>query len=103
MTDYETQITQLEKQLAKAKAEKAMQDEFLSTLTPEQRLAEKLHASLCCENHTDGCGWHYEKWSNPSYSRTRWTNKAIQVLSVCEELGINEDSAMKIISATKVV
>ncbi len=101
MTDYETQIAQLEAQLARAKAEKEKQDAILAKLTPEQALAEKLHAKLCYENHTDGCGWHYEKWNDPSYAKKMWKTRAIKVLAICEELRISEDDALKIITAIK--
>lgn len=41
-------------------------------------IAEIIHEKLCLFNHTDGCGWFYEKWdgvdTNPEYyklNRTR--------------------------------
>jgi len=30
-------------------------------LTPEKKLAVYLHEKFCAANHTDGCGWFYEK------------------------------------------
>lgn len=37
-------------------------------MTREQKLATVLHALRCRWNHTDGCGWYYDKggWTDSS-------------------------------------
>lgn len=49
-------------------------------LSDEQRLAELIHDSQCRWNHTDGCGWFYESWDKPGYSRNEYVEKARNVL-----------------------
>jgi hypothetical protein len=48
------------------------------------RLAELIHSKMCTWNHTDGCGWHYEKWEDaitqPHSARKRYLDKARAVL-----------------------
>lgn len=40
--------------------------EQAKTIQPKYILADKLHGCLCHHNHTDGCGWFYEKsWDDP--------------------------------------
>lgn len=72
---------QLEEELRKRKEE----ENRLSALTPERRLAEKLHERLCHWNHTDGCGWFYGSWSNPCDTRKRWAAKAQAALQITDE------------------
>lgn len=36
-------------------------------LPAEFRLAEYIHDTFCKQNHTDGCGWDYEKWQDPTH------------------------------------
>ena len=57
----------------------------LHSLRPEIRLAEWLHEKLCIQNHTDGCGFWYESWEKPTYSRVEWFRKAVSMLRVSDE------------------
>ena len=52
-------------------------------------VAVLLHDALCSYNHTDGCGWGYEKDSWQSDDHARWFRKAEHV---CSEVGIEEAS-----------
>lgn len=57
-----------------------------SGLDPEDvELAELLHENLCHANHTDGCDWYYNKWTNPGYDRQRYLEKAWRL----REAGLN--------------
>jgi len=51
-------------------------------MSDDKKLAEVLHEKQCHMNHTDGCGWHYESWSNlGTYSsRLRYLEKAREIL-----------------------
>jgi hypothetical protein len=78
MADNSEKIKKLEDELAQAKKE---QVEF-NALTEEQRLAEIIHSKMCHWNHTDGCGWFYDKWSDNRHNgyRVEYLNKAIAIL-----------------------
>jgi hypothetical protein len=82
------QIEALEKQ--KKELERKLEE--AKSLTPAQQLAEILHSKICHWNHTDGCGWHYESWINPGYSRKEYLEKAKGIL---EEVDFN--AAIKVI------
>lgn len=47
-------------------------------------LAEFLHEKLCHQNHTDGCSWHYEKWSDfdNSWTKKRYYAMAKKLLAI---------------------
>ena len=60
---------------------KANQTEFES-LPENYKLAEKIHTSTCRFNHTDGCSWEYENWSDKlGDTRKRYIKKADRVLT----------------------
>lgn len=48
-------------------------------LTPEQSLAEELHALLCKANHVDDCDWAYGSWEKPSRAHRFYFDKALKV------------------------
>jgi hypothetical protein len=45
-----------------------------SELTPQQieRLADYYHERECTRNHTDGCGWFYEKAASYPPTAKKW-------------------------------
>jgi hypothetical protein len=49
-------------------------------LKPEETIAELLHTKLCTSNHDDRCGWDYESWERPGYSRSEYLKKATKIL-----------------------
>lgn len=59
-------------------------------LTVEQRVAEFLHSRFCRFNHTDGCGFYYENWEKPGYSRKEWLKKANSLLENFDEYEIKD-------------
>ena len=77
---HSKKIKELEEEISKLKAEQAE----LMVLPENKQLAEALHKKLCRWNHTDGCGWFYESWEKPGFSRNDWLNKAREVLKVTD-------------------
>lgn len=60
--------------------------EHLRKMGPEIEMAEILHNSLCRFNHTDGCGWGYEKiedFFKPGTTKNIWAEKAKKILETC--------------------
>jgi len=87
-TDIDNQIKELESKIQELKAEKKR----LSLMPENQRLAEAIHSKQCHWNHTDGCGWYYEKWDSPSYSKNEYLKKANAMLAE-----MSFEQAMKVI------
>lgn len=59
----------------------------VKTMKPKYVLAEKLHECLCHHNHTDACGWFYEKnwddpWNSEYSAHSRYLEKAENVIAV---------------------
>jgi hypothetical protein len=63
------------------RAELLLEKQKFEALTDTQKLADLLHTKRCTANHTDGCGWCYESWAKPGYSRNMWWDKADEVLN----------------------
>lgn len=78
--NIDKEIEGLVKNLTALKNKKAE----LLNLSDDKRLAEHLHEKVCNTNHTDGCGWHYESWSNMGFSRNYYLEKAINILKVTD-------------------
>ena len=61
--------------------------------SPDHQLAKELHGMLCTQNHTDGCGWHYEfnnkqdNWSG--HAHTEYLKKAQKLISHCDSEGMD--------------
>ena len=53
-------------------------------LEPLRGLAARMHDLLCAWNHTDGCGWEYERvggghnWA--AYSHDRWLRHVLRMI-----------------------
>lgn len=63
------------------------------------RLAEILHKKLCHWNHTDGCSWLYEKWSDalrPQSVKKEYLDMSRKIL---QEFNIND--AIKFVDLMK--
>lgn len=90
MQDLDKQIAETEKELGRLRARK----QALDDLTPDKRLAELLHRTMCHYNHTDGCGWHYENWTDPRHARKQYLAMAQRLLKV-----VDEDTATKVVHA----
>ena len=78
MKNYNKEIEELEVKLKLLKEEKKKFD----LMQPNYQLAEILHEKLCHWNHTDGCGWYYEKWEGfgEKSERQRYLDKANKIL-----------------------
>lgn len=61
MNELDKKIQNAKDELAKLEGVKAE----INSLRNDKRLAIRLHACLCHYNHTDACGWHYEKDTDP--------------------------------------
>ncbi len=83
-----SEIAELEAKLAEKKKEKAKFD----AMPERQRLAEIIHEKQCTWNHTDGCGWYYESWEKPGYSRNEYLEKADKLLKI-----VDYDTAIKVV------
>lgn len=62
------------------------QAEFVA-LQPAQQLATILHKGMCHRNHTDECGWEYDRWSidgRDTGIRKEYLEKAERVLAVVD-------------------
>ena len=46
-------------------------------------LAFDLHDRFCHFNHTDGCGWHYEKEDWQGNAHQYWLDRAKLILALC--------------------
>lgn len=69
-----------------------------------QAVADVLHEGLCRMNHTDGCGYEYESWSNVTNtsagSKVRWLSKARKVIDFAEENKVPVKTLTDLIIAT---
>ena len=73
----------------------------VNNLTVEQELAETFHLTLCGWNHTDGCGWFYESWNDPGYSRNKYLDIVHQIIKICNSRLTKEEiiEIVKILAA----
>lgn len=72
INELQKKIDELTNELEEEKEELAK-----SNLDPNDiELAELLHNYLCHHNHTDGCGWYYESWDKPGWSKNWYLEKA---------------------------
>lgn len=73
---------------------------MIQMLTPEQRVADYIHESMCHMNHIDCCSWHYEfkngiaQWEE--HAHKIYLDKAIALLSV---EGMTEEKAIAVLDA----
>jgi hypothetical protein len=72
MNKYDVEILEVENQYRKKIKElKAISIESKKHEIPEneREVAELLHSKMCKYNHTDACGWFYDKGDWTEYSR----------------------------------
>ncbi len=75
----------------------SVNQERLASLTPSQRIAEKLHELECDLSHEDICDFDYDKnWEKPGATRQEYLKRAERLLEVLSD---NENKAMKVIEA----
>lgn len=98
-------IEQIDADIAKLKAER--ESVIIAAKAPlNQRIAILLHDTQCRHNHTDACGWHYEKdrgdvhvWTGNSHSN--WLAKADAMIAQLGRIGsFDEDTIYKVAQAT---
>lgn len=74
--EIDNEIKELQNQIAKLEAKK----KELEGMAKNHRLAEAIHSKQCHAAHEDQCGWYYENWSKPGYSRKAYLEKADAML-----------------------
>lgn len=71
-----------------------------------KKLAIRLHATFCHDNHDDQCSWFYEDnygyndlsiWNREAHKR--WLDKAIEFNECCKINGISTDTQNQLIDA----
>lgn len=73
-------------------------------LGPEFVLANHLHDTFCTSNHTDQCGWYYDKWelaasvTSSLTSKGMYLERAQTLLKELEILGISPSLASTIVT-----
>jgi hypothetical protein len=82
--DNSKNITRLEREIEERELKigklKESQKEF-EVLPENYKLAEKIHDITCSWNHTDGCSWEYENWTDKlGGTRDRYIEKADRML-----------------------
>lgn len=87
-SNIDDQIKELETKIQELKTEKKR----LALMPENQRLAEAIHSKQCHFAHEDQCGWYYEKWDSPSYSKNEYLKKANAMLAE-----MSFEQAMKVI------
>jgi hypothetical protein len=69
-------------------------------LPTECHLADFMHKILCIHNHTDQCGWYYEKWydgiKGKAWHKAEYIKKAKKILKE-----VDYDKAVAIIKILK--
>lgn len=80
MTNYDEQIRDLEYKINLIKEKK----DKLASMPIEHRLADTLHGKMCHWNHTDGCGYHYEKWDKPGTEKNLELTRIERIISALE-------------------
>ena len=71
-------VADLKRRLSEAEGRLADMDGGVAG-DPDVGLAELIHDITCRENHTDGCGWHYESWERPGTVRLEYLVRANEV------------------------
>jgi hypothetical protein len=83
----------------RAEADRIERDAKKHASSPvEQRIAEALHSMFCHWNHIDGCGWEYESWERPGWSRDNYLKKARKTIENCTELGLSAETVLLVLN-----
>ena len=77
MRDYDLEIKKLEDEIVDLRKEK----ELFGNKEDRFKLAELLHEKQCHANHTDHCDWSYGSWNKLNYFRTKYLEKAVNMLN----------------------
>lgn len=88
INEIDKKIAELKNQIQEWELKKAKYEK----MPRNYRLAEALHDVQCTWNHADGCGWYYESWENPGFSRQEYLKKANEMLNE-----MTFEDAMKVI------
>jgi hypothetical protein len=80
LDDLDRQINQLENELTELKAEKERRK-----MPVAHRLADELHMIICHHDHTEYCGYLYEKWEDPGYAKSRERQRINNLLNIVDE------------------
>ncbi len=80
---------------------KALKDELesleeeekrIDILGGEYKIAEYLHEELCRLDHTDVCGWYYDKGDWSESSRKKYLKKASELI----DMGLTDEQIVKL-------
>lgn len=86
------ELSQVEQELAALNKRKAELEKTIASMTPEKILAEKLHEKFCTWNHTDGCGWFYDRGDWTEHSRQSYLKQASSIIGTARNLADGEVS-----------
>jgi hypothetical protein len=100
----EFDISAAEKQVALIQSQIDAEKKRLSSMTPEQKLAEALHDAVCTWNHTDGCGWYYETWKmerGVNSEHARYLKKVRDLDDALRGYGLTVEQAIEVYKLVK--
>lgn len=62
------------------------------------KVATGIHEVLCYANHTDGCGWYYEKWETMQKGGTRdgYLMSANKFVAECAKFGVDPNVGVRL-------
>ncbi len=92
-----TKIAQLKAELAKLEKE----DADYAAMSEDKKIADALHSKFCHHNHTDACGWFYDKGDWTEYSRKEYIDKAHTLMRFCKENNIEAEKIINLITAIR--
>lgn len=78
--DNTAKIKQLREELERLETQQAQ----YNRLDPAQKLADLIHDKFCRSNHIDQCGYEYDTWQSPSWTRLHYLDKANTILSLTD-------------------
>jgi len=106
MSNTATEIEVLEQRLAELRKQKAQEEKAEVSLTPAQKIAIRLHDSLCYHDHCGQCGWFYEisdgvhSWG-PGTTHDDWWRRANQFKKFAEEREIDVEVGLGFVDALR--
>lgn len=71
---YEDEIKNIENEIKNIKKEAYLDPESI-------KIADIIHKYICKYDHNDQCGWYYENWEDPGYTRTKYLGVANELIT----------------------
>lgn len=99
--------SQIKKRL-EAELERIQRDLAVLEVKDEVKfLANTLHGSLCRYEHTEACGWFYEKsngeWDWSGWAHDRWLENAAKFTLACKDNGITQEQGLALAEFIKTI